>query len=269
MIAAYVNSLAEAVNRRMGLVMLGLSAVVAVVFNWIVRLVPLRDGSTMIMFGNRMLGPDKIAAPALFKTEAQFTGGLWLLLGIFAAAPLLASTLDKGWLELTLSKGTARWKILVGRYFGGITLYFLALMITTMPLAIRIWLKTGAQPGPLVMATIIQCLGFAALLALAALATLPQTGIAVPIMVAVVVQIVSPFLAQRERTFYLLFSSPSLRGAVDWMYKILPKCYELNDLSTYYIDNGAIANWWPIWSTAAFLVAVMGLTIWLLHRKSF
>lgn len=269
MIAAYLNSLGEAVNRRMGLVMLGLSAIVAVVFNWIVRLVPLRDGSTMIMFGNRMLGPDKIAAPALFKTEAQFTGGLWLLLGIFAAAPLLSSTLDKGWTELTLSKGTARWRILVGRYFGGITLYFLALMITTMPLAVRIWLKTGVQPGALLISALIQCLGFGALMAVAALVTLPQTGIAVPIMVAVVVQVASPFLAQRQQIFYPIFSSQAVRGIFDWMYRILPKCYELSDLSASYIDTAFIANWWPVWSTAAFLAAVMGLTMWLLHRKSF
>jgi len=269
MIAAYLNSLSESVNRRMGLVLLGLSAVVAVVFNWIVKLVPLKDGITMIMFGSKMLGPDKLAAPALFKTEMQFTGGLWLLLGVFAAAPLLASTLDKGWTELTLSKGTSRWQILMGRYFGGITLYFLALLITTMPLALRIWLKTGAQPAPLLMAAVIQTLGFGALMAVAALATLTQTGVAVPIMVAVVVQVASPFLAQRQQTFYQLFSSQAIRGIFDWMYRILPKCYELSDLSTYYIDNGNIANWWPVWSTAAFLVGVMGLTMWLLHRKSF
>lgn len=269
MIAAYVNSLAEAVNRRMGLVMLGLSAVVAIVFNWIVRFAPLPGGRTMILFGNRILGPDTVAAPSLFKTEVQFTGGLWLLLGIFAAAPLLSSTLDRGWTELTLSKGTARWRILIGRYFGGITLYFLALMVTTMPLGIRIWLKTGVQPGALVMAAVIQCLAFGALMAVAALAILPQTGIAVPIMVAVLTQIASPFLAQRQQTFYQIFSSHAVRGIFDWMYWILPKCYELNDLSTAYIESGHIANWWPVWSTAAFLVAVLALTMWLLHRKSF
>ena len=59
------------------------------------------------------------------------------------------------------------------------------------------------------------------------------------------------------------------RGAVDWAYRILPKCSELQDLCASFIQSGKIASWWPVWSTGVFTLVVVGLTLWLLHRKSF
>jgi len=89
------------------------------------------------------------------------------------------------------------------------------------------------------------------------------------VILAIAFFALSIFDVYEMRSFVRNESSQAIRGIFDWMYRILPKCYELSDLSTYYIDNGNIANWWPVWSTAAFLVGVMGLTMWLLHRKSF
>ncbi len=110
MFAAYLNSLNESINRRMALVAFGLAIILAIVFNWGVHLKPIGT-DFMVVLGNRPMGPASLAVPALFASEAKFTGFIWLVVGIFAAVPVIASTLDKGWLELTFSKGTARWRI--------------------------------------------------------------------------------------------------------------------------------------------------------------
>ena len=56
---------------------------------------------------------------------------------------------------------------------------------------------------------------------------------------------------------------------VDWAYRILPKSSELVDICASYVQGGKIVSWWPLWSTGLFTLAVLGLTLWLLERKSF
>jgi len=269
MLAAYFNSLLEAVNRRMALVLAGVAVLVAGTFCWIVQLKPLPDGTSVIFLGSNFLGPATLAVPSVFGAEIQQTGALWLLLAIFAAAPLLTSALEKGWIELTLSKSTSRWKIFLGRFLGGVTLYFVTFLLATFPVALRLWWKTGVGPRPLAIALLIQTLSFAALLSIVALATLPQKGMALPAMAAVAVWFFSPSLARRQQSYYSFFTSHFSRGVLDWVYRILPKCSELESMCFAYIHDGKIASWWPFWSTGIFAAAMLGLTFCLLQRKSF
>jgi ABC-type transport system involved in multi-copper enzyme maturation permease subunit len=268
MLAAYLNSLHEAVNRRMALVTFGIAVVVAVTFNWVVHLKPIGD-DYMVVFGNRPLGPASLAVPSLFTSEAQFTGFFWLLLGVLAAVPLFASALEKGWTELTLSKGTARWRIMMGRYFGGISIYFVTLAVASVPLALRLWVQTGISPKPLFIALLLQTVGFAALIALAMLPCVAQLSSAVGMVLAIIVTVVSPYLYRRTDTFYQVFTSHWSRGIVDWMYRILPKNSELDGLSTSFIMDGHLGSWWPIWSTMLFTVALLAGSLYYLRRKSF
>jgi hypothetical protein len=111
-------------------------------------------------------------------------------------------------------------------------------------------------------------LGFAALMSLAAFASLTRTGASLPIMIAVFVDILSPVLADRQKGLFSLITSEWARGILNWTYKILPKPYELVSASTNYIQFGSIGPMFPFWSTGVFIVVVIGFTIWLLHHKS-
>jgi ABC-type transport system involved in multi-copper enzyme maturation permease subunit len=268
MLAAYLNSLNESINRRMALVAFGLAIILSIVFNWGVHLKPIGT-DFMVLLGNRALGPASLAVPALFSSEAKFTGFIWLVVGIFAAVPVIASTLDKGWLELTFSKGTARWRIMLGSYFGGITIYVCTLAVAALPLAFRLWLVTGIGPKPLLVALAIQTVGFAALVALAMFATLPQLSSALAMVIALVVWIASPYLAQRQDSFYTFFTSSFSRGIIEWVYRILPKTSELDGLSASYITDGHLTSWWPIWSTMVFTLVMISVSLYALRRKSF
>jgi ABC-type transport system involved in multi-copper enzyme maturation permease subunit len=273
MLAAYLNSLRESFNRRMGLILIGLAVVLAISFNMIVHIKPLPNGMSMVLFGQKMLGPGSLATPALLITEVRIVGIgasvlFWVLLSILATAPLLASTLDRGWLELTLSKGVSRWEIFLGRYLGGVTLYLLSVIIATVPLAIRVQIMTGEKIWVLFPALLIETFAFASLLSLAALGSVPQMGAAPPILLSLVVSIISPILAFRQQGIYQLLTSNTSHFIVDWMYRILPKTSELDGMCTDFIQEHHVVSWYPFWSTGIFTVVVLALTLWLLHRKS-
>ncbi len=269
MFATYLNSLHESMGRRVALVLLGVAVLVAVGFAAIVHLRPAAGGGISLAVGSQSAAPPGLAVPSLLESQLRATGSLWLLLAIFAAAPLLTSALEKGWLELTFSKGTARWRIFFGRFLGGLTLYSLTFAIATFPVAAWLWWRTGVATWQIGAALLIQTFSFAALLAVAALVTLPQKGVSLPIIASVAVWVLSPSLAMRQETFYRLFSSHVARGIVDWAYRVLPKCSELEDMCATLIRGGAISSWWPVWSTGVFTLAVIGLTLWLVERQSF
>jgi len=267
MFAAYLFSIRDALNRRMALVLIGLSIVLAVVFNWIIQ-VKLLPGP-VIFLGPRMFWAADLGVPSVLSAGLEFTGGVfWLLLAILAAAPILSSSLDKGWVELTLSKGTARWQILLGGYLAGVTVYFTAVVLALAPIALRLWWQTKISSWPLAVSILLQTFSFAALLALASLASLPRIGAAPPVLLAMAVSIVSAVLAQRERGLYQVLTSRWSHWIFDWLYRILPKTSELSGMASSYIHGEKFTTWWPFWSTGVFIVATLGLTAWLLHRKS-
>jgi hypothetical protein len=269
MFATYLNSLHESMSRRVALVLLGVAILVALGFNAVVHL-RATDGDAMaIIVGTQPPSPPALAVPSVLESELRATGTLWLLLATFAAAPLLAATLERGWLELIFSKGTARWKIFAGRFLAGLTLYSITFVVAVFPLAARLWWKTGVATWQVGVALLIQTFSFAALLAVVSLVALPQKGVALPIIASVGIWVLSPILASRQETFYRIFSSHAARVVVDWAYRILPKCSELEDICVHFIQSGRIASWWPVWSTGAFTLAMLALTVWVLERKSF
>ena len=268
MFAAYIHSVRESVNKRMALVLIGMALLFAVILFLIINIKPMQDGTSMIFLGQHMLGPATLAAPAAYSSEVSITGGLWLFLAIFASVPLLVSMLDKGWVELTLTKGVARWKVLLGCYFSGLTLYVLTLCVAMLPTAVWLWMKTGVSFRPLLVAILIETLGFASLLSLAAFASITRTGAALPIMIAIFMDLLSPVLANRDKGLFTLISSGFWRGVITWAYRILPKPYDLVTAGTDYIQYGTHGSWYPFWTTGLFLVVVMGTTMWMLERKS-
>jgi ABC-type transport system involved in multi-copper enzyme maturation permease subunit len=269
MFATYLNSLHESVSRRVALVLLGVAILVGVGSNALVHVRTLPDGAKTIAVGAQSPAPAAIAVPAALESILHASGSFWILLAIFAAAPLLTAILERGWLELTFAKGTARWRIFLGRFLAGLTLYALMFAMATLPVALRLWWSTGIPTWQLGVALLVQTFSFAALLAASALATLPQRGVALPVIAAAAIWLLTPSLAMRQQTFYRILSSHLARGIIDGAYRILPKCSELEDLCISFVQQGTIQSWWPVWSTAVFTVLALGLTLWLLERKSF
>jgi hypothetical protein len=102
---------------------------------------------------------------------------------------------------------------------------------------LRLWWRTGIGTWQMGVALLIQSFGFAAILAMAALVTLPQKGVALPVIAAAAIWLLTPSLARRQETFYRTFSSHIVREIVDWSYRILPKCSELEDMCVSFRDG--------------------------------
>jgi ABC-type transport system involved in multi-copper enzyme maturation permease subunit len=272
--ATYWSALEETGHRRLIVILIGIAMLTTLFFNRSVGFDRTADGVDVIYIGRDLnpysnRGPYELAVPLVLGQEMSVAGMVWLLLTLVSASVLLVETLERGWIELIFSKGTRRWQILVGRFLCSATLFYLMAFITAAPVAARLWWKTGVPTWQFVVAALIQTLSFASVLSVAALATLPQKGVALPILSAVGVLSLSPLLLGREETYYEYIKSEFLRRVLDWIYYIMPKCTELDRVAVGFLQNSAVQTSWPLWTTGLFTLSTLVLTLWLLERKSF
>src|SRR5205823_4313963 len=107
------------------------------------------------------------------------------------------SMLEKGWRDLTFTKATPRWQILLGRYLSICTLFFLLVLASDVPLAARIWWHTGLSTWRVAGAALIQTLSFGSLLVMGALASVGAETVAVPIIAPISTLILTQMLLTR------------------------------------------------------------------------
>ena len=272
--ATYWSALEEAGQRRLIVVLVGIALVTTFFFNRAVGFGKTADGIDVVYVGRDLTpytnrGPYALAVPVVLGQEMSFAGTVWFMLTLLTASVLLVETLERGWIELIFSKGTRRWQILAGRFLCSATLFFLLTFVATAPVAAHLWWKTGVPTWQFVVAGLIQTLGFASVLSVAALATLPQKGVALPILSAFGVWTLSPLLVNREVIYGEYIKSEFLHRVLDWAYYIMPKCMEVDAVAVGFLQNSAIQTSWPVWTTSLFTLSTLVLTLWLLERKSF
>src|SRR5262249_48780139 len=96
--------------------------------------------------------------------------------------------------------------------------------------------------------------------------TLESTALAV--MIPTGLMIISPLLAQHEKVVKLL-SSETSRTIWIALYNVLPKVYDVGKMTVDFIFNQEVQSFAPVWSSAAFGVAVMAVAIYLFQRRDF
>lgn len=262
------HTLLESIHRKIGLVLLGIAALVPLAVLSLFRFETLADGSLQAVLIHERLGPAAEFVPAALGTLLQLTSGLLLFLVMFAAAPMLTTYMERGWVDLLVSKGVERWKMLLGRYGGGLGLFLVAILLMNGGVALYFWARTGYAPGRFVVSLGLLTLSFAALLALMAVMAMLQASTAILIVVGFMQLILSSLLANREQ-LYRVISAGWAQWIIEWLYRLLPKNSELHSEAASYLQNGSMESWWAAGTTLAFVGAALGLAYWLFHRKSF
>jgi ABC-type transport system involved in multi-copper enzyme maturation permease subunit len=203
-------------------------------------------------------------------TQLQITSELWFFLGLFSAAQLLATFQEKGWVDLQLSKGIARWKVLGGRVAGAIGVFLWTTLLMNGVLVGYFALRLGYTAlRPFWVGLLLLTLSFVGGVAVLTLVAVSQRDTSILIVALGMEFGLTEMLASREETIYKLFSARWVHWSLDWMYRIMPKHSELHDAAMLYLKNQSWHEWWPVWSTALFIVAALALAIAQFQRKAF
>jgi ABC-type transport system involved in multi-copper enzyme maturation permease subunit len=213
---------------------------------------------------------EHVINPLTFYGAAIFAATIFL--GIFATAGIVPSMMEKGTIDLLLSKPLRRSTLFAGRALGGA----IAVVVNLIFFAAAVWALFGFASGfwymPFLIYTVlIATFGYLTVYAGILLMNVLSESWVLPLTIAYAhVIILSPLLASRESGIYLVVQNSFLRGLIEGLHYVLPQTHDL-ELN---VIGDAIAHQWlstyePFIQGAIFMAVTIGIAVWRFDRKDF
>ncbi len=224
------------------LVLLGIALAVSVTSS--------SEGSTLMLFGQQVSPP--VPAEELAKVvrqmQAGLAGGLFtgiILFGVFATAGVIPDMLERGTVDLYLSKPITRWQLLLGKYAGAVTAIALNILYFLAGAWLVFGLKCGVWEPTLLVSSLIMTFMFAALYALLVFfGTWTRSTAASIILTYLYLFIIGGVLHNREVSLYLISENTIYRSVVDGLYYLFPQISAMQDNAAKQI-LGVEMEWKP------------------------
>jgi ABC-2 type transport system permease protein len=200
---------------------------------------------------------------------------LCTFLAVFATAHLVPRMLEKGTVDLYLSRPISRVKLLLSRYVAGLILAGSNVIYLMGSIWLIVAWKTNIFHFKFLLAGGIIFLMIAVLLAFAFLIGVITSSTAVSIMTTYGLFLLGLLLVMHERMAAAV-SKDWQAWAIDGLYWILPKTFELGQSVVAFVGGDklpekilTVLTPAPFLTTAAFGVGCLILASWLFTRKEF
>ena len=193
--------------------------------------------------------------------------GLGLFLSIFSASSFIPDMLEKGNIDLLLSKPISRAQIIIGKFFGGSIIVFLNVAY----LVFGLWLLLGYNFNDwslsLLLAALIITFTFMLLYSLMILLGILSKSSVLSMMVSFSIFVVfSPLLAARE-TFGVLIESEIVKSILNVLYYIIPQTSELGTIMNSVALGKGIENYSPIIVSSIFMLIMISGSIIIFNKN--
>jgi ABC-type transport system involved in multi-copper enzyme maturation permease subunit len=208
---------------------------------------PTPDGTVMTVFGQPASPPGHYEE-VLHMLEGSLASGLFtgiILFGIFATAGIIPDALDKGTVDLYLSKPLSRWELLLGKYLGAVVAIFANVLYFMVGAWLIFGIKCQVWDYQILLATVTTTFMFACLYALVTFFGVLTRNTAVTIIfVYLYLFIIGAVLHNREATLYLISDNTIYRGIIDGLYYIFPQISGMQSSATR-LFVGQEIDWKP------------------------
>lgn len=259
----------EAISRKVFLFFFGISSLVILLFLLFFSL-----SSVEGMIGMMNLSEDKnsirsiIIGIQVFIIGPLYAGGLFL--SIFSASSFIPNMLEKGAIDLLLSKPISRATLLLGKFLGGTLIVFLNIAYLVSAIWLMISLKFEIWNieflYTIVLITYIFMIFYILMMFIG---ILTQSSIFAMIISYLVFFIFSPILAYRENITTSLITSSFGKILVNFFYYIFPQTSELGSITLDLAAGVSVNNWTPILTTTLWGIAMAVLTLYIFQRKNY
>ena len=196
---------------------------------------------------------------------------LGLLLAIFSSASFIPVMLEKGNIDLLLSKPISRAQLLLGKYFGVVLFVFLNIFFFVFGVWLIISIKFGYWDASFLTLTFVITFAFAVLYALIVLFGVITKNSILGMMIAYLIfLIVSPLLLLYKEKLNEFVTSEIIDSILDGFYFIVPQTAELMGRIMIDLAMGkGITDFQPIITSFLFLILTLAFSVSLFRRKDF
>jgi len=195
-----------------------------------------------------------------------FTGGIFL--SIFTTAGLIPAMLEKGYVELLISKPVSRSHIFISRYLGALSIMAFNVVYLILGSWLILSLKTGIWYLPYLYSIPMVIVAFAIVYALMSLVGVTSRSAGVTIMIAFTVFFLSQFLVQKD-AIYAVLSSKVYYYLLEGLYHALPKTFEISKMNLDLVMGRGVESWRPLWTSGLSGSAMLGAALFIFNKRDF
>lgn len=231
-------------------ILAGISTIVLLGVALAVSVTSSADGETLMLFGQQASPPVPAAdlARVVQQMQAGLAGGLFtgiILFGVFATAGVIPDMLERGTVDLYLSKPISRWQLLLGKYAGAVTAIAINILYFLAGAWLVFGLKCGVWEPMLFTSSLTMIFMFAALYALVVFfATWTRSTAATIILTYLYLFILGEVLQNREFSLYLISENTVYRAIIDGVYYLFPQISAMRENAAKQI-MGLEMDWKP------------------------
>lgn len=195
-----------------------------------------------------------------------FTGGIFL--SIFTTAGLIPSMLEKGYIELLISKPLSRTQIFLSRYIGALSIMAFNVVYLILGSWLILSIKTGIWYTPYLYSIPMIMVAFAIIYAVMALVGVASRSAGVTIMVAFAVFFLGQFLIQKD-AIYAVLSSKVYYYLLEGLYHSLPKTFEISKMNLDLVLGKPVEGWSALWTSCLSGTAMLSAATIIFNKKNF
>lgn len=213
----------EAIRKGTLMAYFVIASTIIVVFAFGIKLSD--DGTAVMFFGATIPEPGLRIPVADFLLLQLYNGSSSsiILLGLFGTAGLISSLLEKGTIELFLSKPISRASIFLSRCAGALAGIALNIVYFTFGIWLVFGLKLGVWHWGFLATSLVSSYIFGCLFAVAALVGMYTQSTGVAIILAFGVSLLSGVLETRELFLYKVWDNIIYHRTLDVLYYITPQ----------------------------------------------
>jgi ABC-type transport system involved in multi-copper enzyme maturation permease subunit len=223
---------------------------------------------------NSFMGNQKFAGNIVMMIQLSIVSPLasiGLLLSIFSASGFIPVLLEKGNIDLFLSKPISRAQLILGKYLGGLLIVIINISFLVAGIWIIISVKFSYWNPDFLWIIITISFTFAVLYSLIVFLGIITKGSLLGMMSAYFIFIIlSPLLHALKEQFSEIIKSDLIRKLLELLYYIVPKTSELMGKLSLEITQGkGITEFQPVISSFLFLILMLLFSVFLFQKKDF
>jgi len=274
LLALILHTVREVAAKATLWVLVGISTVILLVIALGFSTDTTADGVVLQIFGHATTPPLERSQleQAVATMQAGLAGGLMtgvFLFGIFATAGIIPEALEKGIVDLYLSKPIARWELLAGKSLGAVAVILVNIVYFIGALWLVVGLKAGIWSLQLLLSPLLMTFVFACLYSIVTVLAVATRNMGIVIIGAFLYLIVvGAALESRAQGLYLLSGSAVYRSVVDGLFYIFPQIAGMQNQIALLILKQQV-DWVPFAQSFASSCAIFGAAAALLQRKDF
>ncbi len=194
--------------------------------------------------------------------------GVGLFFSIFSVSGLIPSMLEKGNIDVFLSKPISRGQLILGKFFGGIFIVFVNIAYFVGGIWLLLGLKFGIWESAFLLTIGTITIAFAVLYSLVILGGILTRSSVLAMMLSILIFLaISPALRYREQIYELI--NGTWQFILDTLYYIFPKTSELFTITIDLSNGNGIFSWQPIITSLLFMILTLALSITIFSKKDY